>query len=361
MYDFKFRMKVMLISMGSWLLSSALLLIIFALADLQAWCFAIAIMLPGVISVPLGLHTISKHEEAKPLSETQESQNLQTEQVERQEGYVRLFRGSPIPKNPDGTFDVYSESFDTFAAAAQFADVFQHNYYTPGSVQETPDGKFYVVGNGAEACMLRSCFAENENIALVANWKYENRGKQKAQEYFNAKKRKIHTRNIRYASCVIVWIVALILILTSNQVLLSALIVIPLAAVFSYFIVSPNRTIIGKKSYSWTYIDQMDGITFERFIGSLIVQHKYGSVEYTSATGDFGVDIILNGRTAIQCKRSAQNLGIKPIQEVYTGMNHYGCNEAIVVTNAHFTKNAVQLANELNVTLWDRNTLSGML
>lgn len=354
-------MKVMLICIGSWILSSVVLLIIFALADLQAWYAVVAIMFPGAVYVPLGLHAISKHEEIQPMNAEQENQPIQEATDEHPEGYVRLFCGSPIPKDINGTFDVYSELFDTFGEAAQFADVFQHNYYTPGIVRETPDGKFFVECKNAERRMLGTEFIENPNTCLVENLKNPYRGPQKAAVYFKAKNREKNTKDILYAVCATIWLGALVLILTSKQRSLAAFIVVPIVAILSYLIISPKNTIIGKKSYSWAYIDQMDGVTFERFVGSLIVQNKYGSVKYTPATGDFGVDIILNGRTAIQCKRSAKSLGIKPVQEVYTGMSHYGCDEAIVVTNASFTKNAIQLANELNVTLWDRDTLRSMM
>lgn len=360
MNDFGFRMKVMLICIGSWILSSAVLLIIFALADLQTWCAVVAIMFPGAIYVPLGLHAISKHEEVQPMNEVQESQPIQEATDEQPEGYVRLFCGSPIPKDINGTFYVYSELFDTFSEAAQFADVFQHNYYTPGIVRETPEGKFFVECKNAERRMLGTEFIENQNTCLVENIKNPYRGPKKAAVYFDLKKRDKELKDVRYAVYAIIWIVALILIFTSKQRSLAAFIVVPMAVILCFSYTSGYKR-KRRCSYSWSYIDQMGGVTFERFVGNLIVQNKYGAVKYTPATGDFGVDIILNGRTAIQCKRSAKSLGIKPVQEVYTGMSHYGCDEAIVVTNASFTKNAVQLANELNVTLWDRDTLKGMM
>lgn len=102
--------------------------------------------------------------------------------------YVKLFNRSGIPKDRNGSFDLYSEDFDTREEAEYFSEVFQHNYYTPGEVIETPNGKFYVVCNDAEACMLRSCFVENKKVALIANWKYDRRGKRKADEYFAAKR-----------------------------------------------------------------------------------------------------------------------------------------------------------------------------
>ena len=294
------------------------------------------------------------------MCEEQDNYAMQDVSYEQVPGYVRIFRGSPMPDDIDGTFDVYSELFDTFDEAARFADVFQHNYYTPGIVRETTDGKFFVECKNAERRMLGTDFIENPNTCLVENIKNPYRGTKKAAVYFDLKKRDKKLKDVHYAVYAIIWIVALILIFTSKQRSLTAFIVVPMAVILCFSYTSGYKR-KRRCSYSWSYIDQMDGVTFERFVGNLIVQNKFGSVKYTPATGDFGVDIILNGRTAIQCKRSAKSLGIKPVQEVYTGMSHYGCDEAIVVTNASFTKNAVQLANELNVTLWDRDTLKGMM
>ena len=358
----------MLLSVGAWFLTSISLLIIFALVNLESWCVLIAIAIPGAISVPIGLHAISKHEDVQTMCEEQDNYAMQDVSYERVPGYVRIFRGSPIPEDIDGTFSVYSELFGTYGEAARFANVFQHNYFTAAVVQETSDGMFFVECKNAEMRLLGTEFIENPDTCLIENLENPFRGPEKAAEYFNIKNCKEKTsrgekkmRHVRYAIFAIIWVTALTLILTSEQKSLAAFIVVPVFAIFSYYVLSKKHGIIKNQSYSFSYIDQMDGETFERFVGNMLVRRKYGSVRYTPVTGDFGVDIILNGHVAIQCKRSSKNLGIKPIQEVYTGMNHYGCNSAIVVTNAHFTKNAIQLANELNIALWDRNTLSGMM
>lgn len=279
--------------------------------------------------------------------------------------YVRLFRCSPIPNGADGQFDVYSEDFDTYEDAAQFAGVFFHNYYTSGTVRQRGNGRFFVDCKNAEKRMLGTEFIENPDTCLVENLKNPYRGVEKAKEYFREKGKIRRTKIGCTIACVCVVLPLLVLVLLSRKKLITALIVTPIAAFICYHIcdyAKPVKKAVQKhRKYSWAEIDRMDGATFERFIGDLLIRRGYGSVKYTPATGDFGVDIILNGRTAIQCKRYSKALGIKPVQEVYTGMNHYGCCEALVVTNSYFTKNAIALAKEHNITLWDRNTLNGML
>lgn len=277
------------------------------------------------------------------------------------DGYVRLFRTSPLPKGLDGTFNVKTELFDTLDEAEQFAEVFQHNYYTPGTVIPTQDGKFYVECKNAEKRMLGTNFIEDPDTCLVANIKNAYRGKEKAEAYFRMKRKDGRVMIGYILACMIAAITVMLVIIISSSKILAAVIMIP-EAIILCVCANPYRK--GKRkhsSYSLIALDKMGGVDFEQFIGKLIVSHGLGSIRWTPVTGDFGVDIILNGRTAIQCKRSSKNLGIKPLQEVYTGMRHYRCTEAIVVTNAHFTKNAIALARELNIKLWDRDTIARMM
>ena len=49
------------------------------------------------------------------------------------------------------------------------------------------------------------------------------------------------------------------------------------------------------------------------------------------------------------------------VQEIYSGRDFYHCMVGVVMTNSRFTKNAVTLANELNILLWDGNMLDKLL
>lgn len=109
--------------------------------------------------------------------------------------------------------------------------------------------------------------------------------------------------------------------------------------------------------------DTMSGIEFEHYIAGLLRRSGFSWVTVTQASGDFGVDITARqgGKTwAFQCKHYSRNLGVKPIQEVYSGAAKYHADVAVVVTNAHFTNHAVELAKSLNVALWDRDKVIDM-
>lgn len=107
-------------------------------------------------------------------------------------------------------------------------------------------------------------------------------------------------------------------------------------------------------------LDYMDGYDFEDFVGKLYTAQGY-SVTVTKKSGDYGVDLLLNGkgrRIAVQVKRWQGSVGVRAIQEALAGKLHYSCNDAMVVTNSTFTKQAKDIAKSTGVQLVDRNGLA---
>lgn len=108
-------------------------------------------------------------------------------------------------------------------------------------------------------------------------------------------------------------------------------------------------------------IDNMTGTEFEEFVAAVMEGNGYEILEMTKATGDFGADIIVaknDENIAVQCKRYAQPVGVKAVQEVISAMKHYDCDSCLVVTNSTFTNQAMELAEDNEVVgLWDRNVL----
>lgn len=108
-------------------------------------------------------------------------------------------------------------------------------------------------------------------------------------------------------------------------------------------------------------IDSMTGSQFEEFVAAVLQGNGYEILEMTKATGDFGADIIVSRneeRIAVQCKRYANPVGLKAVQEAISAMKHYDCDSCLVVTNSKFTNQAIELANDNEVVgLWDRNIL----
>jgi restriction system protein len=110
-------------------------------------------------------------------------------------------------------------------------------------------------------------------------------------------------------------------------------------------------------------IDQMDGATFEHFLGTLFRRLGY-RVELTNHRGDYGADLVVTKdgrRTAVQAKRWTKRVGVKAVQEAVASKGYYGCDGALVVANREFTEQARTLARANDVELWGREVLVAKL
>lgn len=109
-------------------------------------------------------------------------------------------------------------------------------------------------------------------------------------------------------------------------------------------------------------IDKMSGLEFESAI-ALLYQRKGYQVKKTTASGDFGVDVVAEKkgkRTVIQVKRYTKKVGVQSVQEIAAGAYYYKADNAIVITTSFFTNQATVLANSAKVELIDRKGLIKM-
>lgn len=100
----------------------------------------------------------------------------------------------------------------------------------------------------------------------------------------------------------------------------------------------------------------MDGYQFEYQCAAILKKKRFKKIEVTKSSGDQGVDILAfkhGKKYGIQCKYYTHPVGNKAVQEAYAGANFYDCEKVIVMTNATFTKSAYELAQKLDVELWD--------
>ena len=110
-------------------------------------------------------------------------------------------------------------------------------------------------------------------------------------------------------------------------------------------------------------MDEMEGHDFEYYCADLLKANGFLDVEVTKGSGDFGADILAekDGITyAVQCKCYDKPIGVKAVQEIYAGRDYYGRMVGVVMTNQYFTQPAVELAQKLNIMLWDRGYLDSM-
>ena len=109
-------------------------------------------------------------------------------------------------------------------------------------------------------------------------------------------------------------------------------------------------------------MDEMEGHDFEYYCADLLKDMGFLEVEVTKGSGDFGADILAEkeGVTyAFQCKCYDKPIGVKAVQEIYAGRDYYNRMVGVVMTNQYFTQPAVELAQKLNIMLWDRGYLDG--
>lgn len=124
-------------------------------------------------------------------------------------------------------------------------------------------------------------------------------------------------------------------------------------------ILHKRETELGFEKTTIQDVDVMSGLDFEHFITELFNNKGYNAYT-TKASGDQGIDVIaekFNEKIGIQAKCYTGNVSNTAIQEVVAGKNYYNVNTLMVITNAYFTKSAIELAFVNNVELWDRDKL----
>ena len=106
-------------------------------------------------------------------------------------------------------------------------------------------------------------------------------------------------------------------------------------------------------------IDKMTGFEFEVFVARFF--DRCGClVEITPKSHDKGADLIIQQpgiKTVAQAKRRKKNIGIRAIQEAFAAKKYYEADKALVVISSKFTASAKDLAEKLDVVLWDRQRL----
>ena len=104
----------------------------------------------------------------------------------------------------------------------------------------------------------------------------------------------------------------------------------------------------------------MDGYQYEHQCAKALKKKGFSNVTVTKKSGDQGIDILAyKGRKkyGIQCKYYSHPVGNKAVQEAFAGAKYYDCDVSVVLTNNNFTKSAIDLAEKINVVLWEKNQI----
>ena len=126
-----------------------------------------------------------------------------------------------------------------------------------------------------------------------------------------------------------------------------------------------NKTDISSKSPSTPTRNSIpeqppykNGYEYEQYVASQLRKQGYNRIQVTKKSGDFGADIICydnSGRKiAIQCKCYSNKVGYDAIKEVLSAKQLFRCDDAYVITNSTFTKNATEAAKLGGVKLYER-------
>ncbi len=102
-------------------------------------------------------------------------------------------------------------------------------------------------------------------------------------------------------------------------------------------------------------INRMTWQQFELFLQWSFEQQGY-KVRKTKKSGDQGADLVLENlgiKTVVQIKKRKKTTGNDAVQQVHAARGFYEADRAIVISSTKFSKHAVELANRLNVELWD--------
>lgn len=119
-----------------------------------------------------------------------------------------------------------------------------------------------------------------------------------------------------------------------------------------------------EESNSIEKVDEMSGQEFEGFCAKLLEGNGFSNIEVTKGSGDHGIDILAEKDDityAIQCKCYSSDIGNSAVQQAHTGKSIYKKDIAVVLTNRHFTTQAIEEAGVLGVKLWDRDKLNNLI
>ncbi len=117
------------------------------------------------------------------------------------------------------------------------------------------------------------------------------------------------------------------------------------------------------KVYNISQLDFLSGREFEQYLKSLFENMGF-EVTLTKLSGDYGVDLIISKKgkqSIVQAKCYNHTVGVKAVQEIVAGREHYKIYDAMVITNNYFSREAENLALETGVTLVDRIVLEKMV
>lgn len=128
------------------------------------------------------------------------------------------------------------------------------------------------------------------------------------------------------------------------------------------YILKAKKKLTGKFGFSgrsFTEIDKMTGLEFEKYLVVLLKNQGYRSIRLTEKY-DYGIDIIAikDGiKWGIQAKRYGGLVDVDAVRQVVTALAKYRCQRSMVITNSYYTEVAKEMARCNKCILIDRDKL----
>ena len=119
------------------------------------------------------------------------------------------------------------------------------------------------------------------------------------------------------------------------------------------------------RSDSILFVENINDMQESEFLSYL--KELFAYIDYKVETlpeKDMGADLIISHRsrkTAVQVRRSMDDIGSNAIKKAAAAKSHYECDRVMVITNANFTEIAKEHALGLNVELIDGKELVEMI
>lgn len=127
-----------------------------------------------------------------------------------------------------------------------------------------------------------------------------------------------------------------------------------------------NLIIPHVSKYSLSYVKNLRGIEFEHYTANLLNRIGIYAVP-TGGSEDFGADVLGSIKLSrkqripigVQCKlyRKNEPVGYRAVEEITSAISYYHLDKGIVLTNSHFTWNALKGAKRNHVLMWDGKDL----
>lgn len=178
-----------------------------------------------------------------------------------------------------------------------------------------------------------------------------------------ARKRKSQKQAQEELLSIVVFGIGFYVYYLTKSLTLGVLTVLFFVALFIIYFVSKKKAYQDRLRRSGIHdIDKMDGVQFERYLEALFKKLGYKATG-TKASNDYGADLVLinQDKIVVQAKRHKNKVGIKAVQEIISAKAYYKAQQAWVVTNSHFTKQAINLAQSSDVKLIDREQLQDFI